>query len=626
MSVYLQEAFKALDSILNEEDFNLGTIDGVKDAEEFLNDEEEIDFTDVMDPEATTEEEVKDSYVGDVILDCTVCHSKVYKSPDEVHIDEEEGLANTDEECPYCYSTDGYTIIGEVAPYGEKEEEVEETEDEEEVEEVEDEEEIEEALSKGQTVKFNGKSAKVLKVDKNDPDYGLIVDPSTGKKVWTNDFDESLNEGVSIQKGMTIKYDVDGNGTPDSCKVVDFKKGTNGKVAYVVLQPPKGDPIRVSADSLVQSNEKPVKKESLKRGLKESTENLDADINNSLQRGYKQKKPVLIFTSPGTGVYKRIKNWCSQNGLRPSVVTDSVISGDENSALIVLDFEKLSESKKLEIEESALKNAPKVGLIVMVANEGPDFTQAEKSNFEILDAHIRGSLKRGSNKFDDTYKPWMKESLKRRNRRNSMKEHFEKVEIETDSDRMEMTTDENGKVVVTTEPRRGVETGEEVIAPVSDEIQSEINPIYDDSEEDSEIENVDVMVDEENSEDYENIDVNEFSEEDFDELGESYLRRVYENVNSFKTTQVKVSKDKLIIEGVIGFKSGNKKKTSFIFESKDTDNKGRVRFIGENLQMSRGKKSFTLTGSINNGKFIAESLNYNYRQNGVRVYGTAKKR
>ena len=129
-NVYLQEAFKALD-ILNEEDFNLSSMDDLKDAKEFIDTEEESDFVDIIDPEAETEEELKDSYVGDVILDCTVCHSKLYKNPEEVHVDEAEGLANMDEECPYCYSTDGYEIIGMVAPYGETEEEETEVEIEE---------------------------------------------------------------------------------------------------------------------------------------------------------------------------------------------------------------------------------------------------------------------------------------------------------------------------------------------------------------------------------------------------------------------------------------------------------------------------------------------------------------
>ena len=124
------------------------------------------------------------------------------------------------------------------------------------------------------------------------------------------------------------------------------------------------------------------------------------------------------------------------------------------------------------------------------------------------------------------------------------------------------------------------------------------------------------------------VDFDEFDEETFDNIGESYLKKVYENVDSYKTSEVKLSKDnKIVIEGLIKFNSGNVKKTSFIFESKDMTKAGKLRFIGENCQISRGKKSFTLTGNLTDKKFISESLNYNYKtKNGegksTRVYGT----
>ena len=46
--------------------------------------------------------------------------------------------------------------------------------------------------------------------------------------------------------------------------------------------------------------------------------------------------------------------------------------------------------------------------------------------------------------------------------------------------------------------------------------------------------------------------------------------------------------------------------------------------------MSRGKKSFTLNGTINNKKLVSESLTYNYRTKdstgkSTRVYGTVKR-
>jgi len=443
-NVYLQEAFKALD-ILNEEDFSLSSVDGLKDAKEFIDKEEESDFVDIIDPEAETEEELKDSYVGDVILDCTVCHSKIYKNPEEVHISEDEELANIDEECPFCYSTDGYEIIGMVAPYEEKKEEEEvEIEDTEEVEE----EPLEEGI--GGTL-LGGAGGALLGGAALGP-LGAIGGALAGGlagNALTNNKEEKLEEDADISEYQ---------------KWVDFDMEKYGRISRLTMQ--------------------------------------------------KIKKAGFSVVKDQYGEYE-------------------VIADRKDEKL-----EKCDECDKKE-----------------------------------------------------------------------MKEHFEKVEIETDTEKMEMTSEPDGKTVIVTEPK---EKEEEIVAPVSDEIQAEINPVKDEPEEE-----------------FDDVEVDEFSEEEFNELGESYLKKVYENVNSFKTSNVKTAENKLVIEGIIGFNSGKQKKTSFVFESKDINKNGKVRFIGENLQLSRGKKSFTMTGKITEGKFIAESLNYNYRAKdsdgkSTRLYGTMK--
>ena len=332
----LQEAFKALD-ILNEEDFDLSSSDGIEDLSNFMSSDETTNTLDVIDPEAETEEELKDDYVGKIILDCVICHSKIYKAADEIDISE-DGEVNVGKECPFCFSTDGYTIIGEVAPYEESDE------------------------------------------DDHDED--------------DSDEDDHMEESLTD----------------------------------------------------------------------------------------------LITT-------KR------------------------------------------------------------------------------------------------TY------------------EGFEKVDVETDNEIMSMTAEDNGKVAITSEPK------ETTVVPVSDEIQAEINPVYevpkDKSPEDTEID----------------MDIDDISEDEFNELGESYFKRVYSNVDSFKTTSAKIKNESLILEGNISFKSGKKKNTQFIFEGSTLSKTGKAKFIGENAQLSNGKKSFVLRGKLTDGRFVAESLNYNYRATGIdgvsqRVCGT----
>lgn len=114
---YLTEAFKELD-LLESQSFDVDK-KGTSELEDFLEDDSLDDFEVVIDPEAETEEDLQKSYMGKVILMCDVCRSMIYKDPAEIVIDEESQLANVGELCPYCFTGDGYKIVGKVAPYEE---------------------------------------------------------------------------------------------------------------------------------------------------------------------------------------------------------------------------------------------------------------------------------------------------------------------------------------------------------------------------------------------------------------------------------------------------------------------------------------------------------------------------
>ena len=211
------------------------------------------------------------------------------------------------------------------------------------------------------------------------------------------------------------------------------------------------------------------------------------------------------------------------------------------------------------------------------------------------------------------------ESVSRSDISNALTEDVNNVNVETDDSVVNIHTEDNGKVTVTTEPKENVLETEEVIVPVSDDTESEI---INNSEEIA-IEEVP----EESADMFTDFDIEEIDEESIDDLGESYLKKVYENVDSFKTSRVSATENKLVVEGLITFKSGTKKNTGFIFEAKDANKNGKVRFIGENTQLCRARKAFTLTGNISDKKLIAESFTYNYRAKNsagkpTRVYGT----
>ncbi len=202
----------------------------------------------------------------------------------------------------------------------------------------------------------------------------------------------------------------------------------------------------------------------------------------------------------------------------------------------------------------------------------------------------------------------------------SLEESFKNVSLETEDQIMTMTSEDNGKVTVTTEPTTSESAEGEVITPISNETENEIITAN------AEVVDEESTEEELPSEEELDFDFEEVDEDSMNELGESYLKRVYENVDSFKLTSCSTSSNQLIMEGLITFKSGVKKNTGFIFEAKDATKEGKLRFIGENAPLSRGRKAFTLVGSMNENKLIGESFTYNYRAknaNGksTRVYG-----
>ena len=102
--------------MLEEDVFNVDE-KGLSAFKDFQDNDVEDNTVTIIDPNADTEDEIEGSYIGKVILDCRVCHSKIYKEAEEITIDEETESANASEECPFCYSVEGFTIIGEVAEY-----------------------------------------------------------------------------------------------------------------------------------------------------------------------------------------------------------------------------------------------------------------------------------------------------------------------------------------------------------------------------------------------------------------------------------------------------------------------------------------------------------------------------
>lgn len=213
----------------------------------------------------------------------------------------------------------------------------------------------------------------------------------------------------------------------------------------------------------------------------------------------------------------------------------------------------------------------------------------------------------------------------------SLEEDVNNVNVETDDSIVNIHAEEGGKVTVSTEPKAAEVTGDEAIGPLSDETLADIEAANDLGAEPVEGEDIPTEEEAPAEEGEEDMDIDEVDETALDELGESYLKEVYENVESFKTSEVSSTDTHLVVEGVIKFKSGAEKKTGFIFEAHSVTPDGKVRFTGKNEHFSRGAKSFILTGKIENKKLISESFTYNYRAKTAdgksnRIYGTVSKK
>lgn len=447
----INEAFKHL-SKLNEETFD---IDDFKGIDEFTKKDlkDPLSVT-VIDPDAESDDQVENSYIGNVILDCCICHSKLYKDPSEVVISETEDIVNDGEECPYCYSTYGYKVIGQVAPY-EKEE---------------------------------------VKVE---------VEP---KEV------DVKNESLKEARRKSFK----------------------------------------SLDSI--DAEMDDRKEKARKRFLRAKDDARSDRDYRVRRDLRQEA-IDLSKKPGTMSYVLEKNM------------DKVWGAKSKDSLIGI-------IKKLFDDNGINTNAS--NRLLFNIDRQRDLTGAQQV--------VANSILAGS-------------GLKS----ESIKENLEKVEIETETD----------KIKVESEPRD--DSKEETIAPLTDTVEQEIEA-NSSEDEDSTID----------------FDVDEVQEESFNKLAEGYLKKVYENVRSYKTTNVLNKGNKLVFEGLIKFASGNSKKTSFIFESSTATKDGKVKFFGENKQITRGKKSFMLEGKVNKNSLLTESLRYNYRikdseGKSQRVYGRISK-
>lgn len=482
---FLTEAFKEL-KMLNEEDYNLNNKDEIEDMHDTVFNQLDDKSIDIIDPNAQSVDDLEDSYIGKVILDCDVCHSKIYKDPSEVIIDDESSLANVDEECPYCYSTDGYKIIGEVASY-------------------------------------NGISSESGdNVDEDSMDEGILGKAVGGKLVGST-VGAGLGTALGSVAGVPgmIAGGIAGStlgGSAGSKLVVGselLKDDIAPDKSQRKLKHLKAiDECGESNESKFQLSNKIYKSKKVNEGLKHL---------KSMREDYQCDTVADILqnrTYRKSGTYPRGFQWVSNNGTVGVVRYNGV---------------KYAFRKR---DDGTYK-------VMTYAQAGPNWSETlYKESIEDINVNTTD----------------------------------ERIKVDQSEDNINISIEKNS-------------LKDDKIIPVSSDVKDEIAN---------------------NSED-DTVEFDDVDSQAFDELGESYLKKIYENVESFKTTKSYQSGNKLVIEGKIKFTSNNVKPTQFIFEGiKFNKLTEKIVMFGENAQISRGKKSFRLSGKLNENIFIPTSFRYAY--------------
>ena len=484
---------------------------------------------------------------------------------EEVYVDDEAEACCPDVKCPYCGGELGYNPIGKIEHYEEAEtEEVDDDEEElelpeegeeEEVEEVEEEEEVKESLQ-DRIRKNQLKESRKLREADDEFDF----DWSIGDKLIFND-DDSNYGGAEYEL-----INIDG-------QYYQFKPLNDAAEEYARVAYEEGDK----------------------------------------DQGYEYD-----------GTY-----WLDNYGLGDGGYTH--ISADGSNQYVAESLvESKTDAEKLDdliagISPTKVKNAK----------------SAKKPKWKPEDlSHAKEDAKK-LNKFIDEGKkvcpncgkdPCVCEGC---DKKEELTEGVNNLSLDTDDQHLEVQTDETGRISVVSEPTAGpaeeipdtMTPGEDSVVPLDmgdmDTIEDNISP-----EDQDEILNAEeevgapVMAEEplegeeplEEPVEGEEEEEFDFETESFNYLGNTFAKKLYENVASYETTSAKEKDDNLVVEGLIKFNSGKMKPTRFIFECVKKTNTNRLVFEGLN-ETFFPKKAFRLRGKLSEGKLISESLRYNYTIN-----------
>ena len=630
MSQIINEAFQELKG-LNEDTFSFNK-EGFDRLQSFLTRDLTDETVEIIDPEAENNSELKPNYLNDCVLECCVCHDLIYKNPKDIVVDEETQKVNVDEECPHCYNAGGFKVIGQIKPL------VDETSltvtvdgsltvtvdgndaEVKEAEKTEAKEDASENLTEGTIRRQHLDVWSLIYEQLTDPGYLVPVEGKHRQIVAglypyqrvSSDGENIVVEALTEEELQPAKDVVDKFKDQGASYMVKKEKYSRYPYKLVITAP--------YSDNMVESLRENVRSDSLKRELTSFLDDREYDTSDPEVKDYINNAAEYIQMSRDAGNTYSVEEWYKDTkenypeDLKELKKKDSTYSNIEDEVL------KIFDENDFDVEDEEVKKYAKAAAeyIEDARNQWPQYSVEEW--------------------FEDTKENYPEDLDELKKVNESLKESFEKATIETADSKLSMESDDSGKVTVVSEPKKVDEDtyeGPETIAPVAEETADVIEANTEESkneeapeEEEESMEEVETEKD--MPEDSEDIDIDEFDENEFNSLGESYLKEVYNNVDSFKTVRGYINGDSLKLEGVITFKSGKKLNTSFLFESNLITKTGKVKLLGENLQFAQRKNSFTLTCSVKDKKLVMEALTYNYNAKDAstgkskRIYGTVK--
>ena len=643
----LMEAFKALDQ-LNEDVFSVDA-EGIKKLNDFMQNDDSVDELSVFEVDSTEDDVIRDDEEcneGDMILDCCVCHSKVFKPISEVLVDEESQIANAGEECPYCFSVEGYKIVGQVKSSGEEEASVDEEASESDEDSIQDEldvaeevldvpfsdldsdeedDEVQESV-KDRIIKCRMKDKRIDEsidlLTKDNTIASLLRDNMDKLSVITdvNELRDAImdlvNESDIANKPAALKLKRDlyskksvgallstigtymtgekvikvgRNSTKSRKESFKHRRITESKIPapynkyFVIsdeddelvgttvsgvklislLEPKDPDAIDtygyLTTDpdfpvvEVVRDRVYPIDLDELSESFKHRRtikESKDSDFQSAKDM-WEMEDPDFDFEEYVDEFYFRAVDELSKKykdlDVEPSIQSGM---GSVFASYTRNDGKKMEASWDYEYEVESLEGA------FMDATSSKDFFTAVKS-------FIEKKLKNASE---------IEESIKRRRK---FTEDIDKIRITDDDIEITMSDDES-------EEKDDSALDDE---EVSDELT--VEPVSDEAKEE--------------------IDFNSIDRESAEDAIEESLKESFGNVKFFRCSNIVPRNNRFIVEGVIGFNSGRKRNTNFVFKPrKITESK--VIFKGYSKELKESVKSMSLVCRNRDKKCIAESL------------------